>query len=220
MHAILAILILAQAVSSPHRDTPKQAWEYTDEERFAMRFDPVSMRERAEHSARQRGRTSELDAIADGNVPNVVEGLRNPELFLPFELFTLLIRDAYFAEPEWQQMTRKRLQPFGAGDDFWSAMESSAEPMINTRIEERELSKKLSSATSDEERRRISGEYDAATGQAHCAIRYEALRRATEVIGRERLYRVLYEGIAPGLSTTSRDPDLYSRFQFLNGGCR
>lgn len=216
MHAILAVLILAQAVSAP-----KQAWEYTDEERFAMRFDPVSMRERAEASARERGRKVELDSIAAGDVPNVVVGNRNPELFLPFELFNFLVEDAFSSDQERRQSTRKRLNAFvsAAPDVFWSALEQSTAEFTANQAEERELIARLNEGTSVAERRAIEARLEVIQ-PIQCGLRYEALQRAEKAVGRENLYRVLYQGIAPGVATTASEPNLFERFAFIRRGCK
>lgn len=100
MRLFLAVLLLtfsalAQAEEpEKERKEPKAgermkaAWEWSLDERIAKRLDAQQIRERA--GARERDLSKDpmrLQAHDSGPVEFVIEGRRNPELFMTFELF-------------------------------------------------------------------------------------------------------------------------------------
>src|SRR5437773_6978821 len=85
--------------SEAARTTGKRAWEWSDEERVAVRFDPASVRERAAAQQAARGPTAptqpSVHSQSYGQLPvqqYVVDGSRDPALLLPYELIDPLLR--------------------------------------------------------------------------------------------------------------------------------
>src|SRR4051794_19356615 len=114
----LALIGVSLHAATMPQTTPP--WEWSDEERLARRFDPLSIRERA--AARPAGAATsasrvhsnqmggvEISAAAD--LPNFISGARNPELFMPFELFSSLIDHGFAVDAKEQQFFRRSLEP-------------------------------------------------------------------------------------------------------------
>jgi hypothetical protein len=88
--AFALIVASTLVVSGQEKRLPKttEAWKWTLEQRIATRLDPAGLDERRRVAALNN---------SDGPVTNpaqlVIEGSRNPELFLPHELMSFLITD-------------------------------------------------------------------------------------------------------------------------------
>jgi len=209
---------------------PRKAWEWTLEERLAKRFDPAVMEElqvqyQAEQEAirKQRGGSfpeDEARVKRPAPVREKRDGRKTPELFLPGELFDILL-DGTFAPG----LERVNIQGFradyeqwvaalGLGSDFWDRLEGVAAPYL-TLLQKggrQRLPTKADIAAKGEERR------------FHiCRARLQALEAAEAEFGKEAFLRLLYEGVAPSVQETS----LYSDYQrkadelrFQEGGCR
>jgi len=225
---VLLFLALSTGVaSSPER--AKQPWDWTDEERLGVRFDPVSIRERS--AARQATSATAVHSSAVGSIrtsaaadlPNFISGARNPELFMPFELFSTLIDHGLSADPDDQQMFRQAIGPVIAqtglkAEAFWASLEVAARSYISSVRQEHVLALKLRQAADDE--RTMVRQQISAVQQPQCALRATALESATKSLGRTALYRVLYEGIAPTMTVSSPATDTAARYRFVAGGCR
>jgi hypothetical protein len=140
----------------------------------------------------------------------VIDGRRNPELFLPHELFDALLSGLSADETE-----RANQRAFFAGairrfgyDDavFWTSLESVAADYLPT--------KNMSCAGSRSEvslcvRRR-------------CVSRYHALETARSVFGSENFDRFLYTVIAPTmqLASASLDKNLGVSLRNAEFGCQ
>jgi len=230
-----------ETVKAPQRDgsslTPgdKPAWEWTTEERLARRFDPISILDRFERAtaeglmgrqqSEQSGSGPKVQRSAESRpIGNVVLGSHNPELFFPFELFPYLVRAGFAGDESERQQNRERFAPliaeFSEPGQFWRALEVAVEPYLVNQREEENLGAKLDGATSQEQREVIRREI-ATTQAPQCALRQEALAAAVKSIGLKNIYRLLYEGVAPGLSTIAREGELDpSRIKFIAGGCK
>lgn len=232
-----SVLVLAIAVPSTGlfaqegTVTKKPAWQWTTEERLKVRFDPVSIRERYERKQaalrdlRARtgrgGRVAVTAGSAEGHLSNSINGRDNPELFLPFELFILLIRDAFDLDTERGVGKRSRLNPIvetlADPAEFWPALEEAASTLIDAQHEESRRFAQLNAAATDDERDRIRAEMDRLPSQ--CEMRRQALDNAVRKLGQENLYRLLYEGIAPTTAVSSSG-DLPEQLLFIERGCR
>ncbi len=206
----------SQATSEPA--VAKRSWEYTDAERLARRFDPASISERAAGTT-GRSRVNTTSASAE-DVPNVINGQRNPELFMPYELFMELLQSGVVQDRAAAYRTHKEraIATIANPVDFWTRLEAATVPYTSILFEEKALFAKLNSSTaSAEDRAAIRAEIEVVQKPA-CAARAEALRAAAKAIGHENLYRVLYEVVGLDMqitSTMSRE-----QMEIISGGCQ
>jgi|GEM_PF-716863 len=221
-------------VSSESTHAIRPAWEWTDDERLAVRFDPAAIRERTSREAtepygawtpaattQQSGRSQ---AQATGTFRNVIVGRRNPELFMPFELFTFLIEGGFNEDARQRENFRKShasvvartgLQP----EKFWELVELASTDYIANMRHEQALAHKLNRANTDDERMALRQQIKN-NQQPQCAQRAAALAAAARRVGGTAFYRVLYEGIAPMITVGSTEPDLAASYRYAAGGCQ
>jgi len=241
--SLAASLLLATTILAADNPTKlriaKQAWEWTDDERIAERLNPLSLRERATPEATEpfgakvparssvKGGGSQRqiasNAVADAPPPTIIVGRRNPELFLPIELFPNFVRGAFSDDGPTRQKARSRMNAIIAEsmspDRFWSALESSLADFIENQRAENALFQRLNSVASEHERAPIRKEItNIQSGQ--CRLKAEALRRGAEAVGRDNLYRVLYRAIAPEITMTSSEPETLANLRWIQRGCR
>ena len=244
MKSVFLVLVLATSVSvaTPQRDsgdrlptkaTERAAWQWNDDDRLGVRFDPVSMRERSSREATEPygvqppavvtrgGKASQSSIPADGNV---IIGRRNPELFMPFELFGFLIAKGFSEDASERADFRNTLvasirNGSTKPDVFWAAVDAAASDFIRNQQEERRLLARLNASRSDDERSAIRQDIKNVQ-QTECSQRAAAINTVVRRVGKEALYRVLYEAIAPTVTVTSFEPDTPARLKFIAGGCR
>ncbi|HET7522675.1 MAG TPA: hypothetical protein VFJ79_00880 [Acidimicrobiales bacterium] len=206
--------------------------DWTLEERLAVRFDPGDVRRRREADRAAMVKSGDLTAeqaaveAADDECTNSVAGSRNPELFLPSEIFEKLIFVGFNPDPEFQRATRQLLEPRlrTAGLDpetFWTTLESIARKVIQANNEFLDLDKQFQT-TRGAEHRRIKQRAEA-VAIAKCGPRAEALARARATFGEKTFDRFLYHGIAPDMARfMGGDPDADWKGQLRaeEGGCR
>lgn len=216
--------------TSAFADQPeRKPWQWTDEERIARRFDPSAIRARFERAAREgllpnassTGRQPKTEAAETPQPRNVVIGSHNPELFLAFELFPYLMRDAFIASES--NANRERLNPvvshFAEPKEFWSKFESAVMPYVESARKEAEIAQRLSGAASAEDRAVVLREMEAHQ-EPQCGIRHAALLAAAASVGQENLHRLLYETVAPHVNTIATEREITpSRLRFVAGGC-
>lgn len=225
--------VITRDVPSEQSQTAKASWDWTDDERLAVRFDPIAIQERASRDAtvpyfaQTLGATQQSAGQArlqsPNGPPNVVVDRRNPELFFPFELFNILISSGFSGDAKQNAEFRRFLEPIISksltAEAFWTAVESSAAPFIENQLEERALGAQIKQAATDEDRATLRQQIKNLQ-QPQCLLRAKALTAIAGRIGRRTFYRVLYEGIAPTINTTSTEPDLATRLRFAAGGCQ
>src|SRR3954469_4261991 len=218
----VAALALAQKATQI-----KEPWQLTDDERIAARLDPEKIRQRAASHAATLSRlhpevVSSMNVGAgDGQAPGlIIDGAKNPELFLPFELFGHLLRgvDMKLAATD-RQIARAILEPkikaFGFQPDvFWAALGASTNRYFAAR-DNAPVKHSATAANSPP-----SGSNGATIGL--CGARLTALNSAREHFGRDTFDRFLYTVVAPTLTVTSRapGPDEASGLRYLSGGGR
>lgn len=213
-------LLLAAAARG--QDSSRPPWKWTDEERIAKRYDPASMRSR--ENAYVAG--TEGAAVAAGR--DVVQGDKNPELFLPFELYQDLLMRVFSPVPEASQVFRDVYQSKSGGiridDDFWQRLERTARPYLDSIETQRALAKEYQTAHPG---RRAEIDRQAEDfGKEACRLNAQNLETARATFGREAFDRFLYEAVATGTSSisvngTSVDSDLSAdHLRYLAGGCQ
>jgi hypothetical protein len=199
----LAIVFLAAFALSA--EPPKRSWEWTLEERLTERHDPSRIRERLAAYERAHAealrRSPDPDPPPAGHLTYVIDGRRNPELFLSHELFDALM-SGLSADSTLRTKQRgyygRAIRAFGFDDaTLWTQLESVAGPYLVARTSR--------------------------DSEAICPARYDALQAARALFGRERFDEFLYVVIAPSLQTaeSASDPDfLMDSLRKAERGCR
>jgi len=217
---LIAALAAANVSAQSAKSSPKTIWNWTIDERLAQRFDRDSIQERAlaYRPGNAEVRSQSMPANSDGaaTTPHfeyIIDGHRNPELFLPHELYDMLlsgltpdeslrIKQRSFYEPLLKQMGYDAAA-------FWNALTSVNGEYLLVKFGDRP-----------------SGFASKATMQAEvnarCRARFKALEAARRLFGRTAFDRLLYTVIAPttteSMSTTS-DAHLEDDLRSAERGC-
>ena len=181
--AALALVALLLATSAAAQ---RQPWEWTLDERLADRFNPAKVRER-EAAGDPRETPGSTDRVFDPAdiAPGRpfeyrIDGRRNPELFLSFELFDSLLSGLSPQDSMRSGQRRfisKSIRSFGYDEQkFWSSLESVS--AIYLGVKEKSCA-------------------DKACIDARCSARYDALEAARQLFGPEEFNRFLYVVVAP-----------------------
>jgi hypothetical protein len=206
--AVVGTLLILISVSSYAAQPERRPWQLTSEERLARRFDPEHIRDRqaAYEAAHPRSRPARFipAGVEKADQRNVtvyrIDGRRNPDLFLPHELFdgllTALVPDARRRE---QQRTAygPGIRALGFNEaDFWEQLEAIASDYVAL---------KHSSPDSNE--------------AALCRARHDALRAARNSFG--SFDALLYSVIAPARQVSvATDTDDAARLIAAEKGCQ
>lgn len=173
----------------------KMGWEWTLEERLAMRTDPVKIAERARETAQNYS----------------IDGSRNPELLLPHELFQSLLT-GFVPDDDRRRRKRESLRAgiiaSGFAEElFWAQLRSAASEYIDT------YAYPAPGAVVSLADRRNYG---------LCRTAFDALQNARQVFGRERFDRFLYEVVAPRVwvASATNAPDPAAELRYVEEGCR
>jgi hypothetical protein len=218
-------------------ETRKPAWQWTVDERLAQRFDPEAMKARAsqrlaEEQAYLKRFPQERAAISEEEGPPIdrVDGDKNPELFLPFELFDILIDTGFPREGEDhrepQIYLEERAAALGFGRDLWTRLGRVAGTLVRLRNEADEQQRMKSQFPgSRAEAQTVNSSGMANEGVKLCRARAKAIAAAKAEFGEEAFLRLLYIGVTPGISRTGiiKDgnvADHRRRLNYIEGGCR
>jgi hypothetical protein len=210
--AFLALSVFAMASADAQSDAARVSgserapWQWSVEERLAVRFDPGVVQQ-----SRERRSSSAL-VRKDESVP--VNGADRPELLLPFELvndFLPVLR----VPAERRQAVRERFRPFiETGkwnfDEFWRQVEQAATPYFAAH--DHAVARLKDSALPEPERK--------ANSQSVCVARAAALQKLRTSLGAVEFDRFLYTAVAPNMQSISMrgtTPDMLRR---IEGGCR
>jgi hypothetical protein len=196
--AMLAAFVTGAVAAQAPADKAegKQPWAWTTEQRLAARFDAVSISQRK--AAYERSMPQSIqnasDAVpaAESRTEYVIEGRRNPELFLPFELVRGILDSGFDADIERRgrsrALYRHGIAALGMNEaDFWALL-----------------------ATSEERARRphLAKSIDADT--AVCRVRVEVLADLRQIFGQDVFDRFLYVTVAPYTSLSSSTTNVHS----------
>ncbi len=204
----------------------KPAWRWTLEERLAARFDPEAMTAReTEHQAEQErirerfGDPLEEELKKMKGPPATTEhldGSTTPELFLPSELFAMLLSRGFSQGENWdirksRGPIEERAAALGFGRDLWVRLEKAAAPYL-------QLLRKTGPLKGD----RVG--YSKRDIRL-CQLRARALEAAKAEFGGESFLRLLYEAVAPNARPTYilDGPDYRKHaeeLRFIEEGCR
>jgi len=124
-------------------EVTRPPWEWTLEERIRDRSDPVKARQRAERRAASANGVTAMGAAPklDGDS---IDGHRNPELFLPIELFRIFVSGAFTEDPAGRAVYRQaRVQASSAAlpKDFWTRLETITHSYVTTLSRARALNR-------------------------------------------------------------------------------
>jgi hypothetical protein len=225
---LLAFTALSVLGAPPNQDSgsrqKKEPWEWTDSERVAARLDPAFIKA----NSRQPSNSSSLHIATEGASSDfafTLEGSKNPEIFLPFELFMSLM-NGFDADPDSRSHNRVYFSRgiaesgYKDPDAFWRELE----PLVS--VHATALRDHL--ALYERRDRADRKERDAVEKQISehqttvCRSRFQALEAARAHFGRQTFDRLLYTVVAPGLTQSSAAPDsnFASHYLFIAGGCR
>lgn len=208
---ILLILVWStSALAAPQ--AAKQPWQWTDEERLAARFNPAAVAERnAAHQKVRAKATSSSTPSAAGGLQYVIDGRRNPELFMRHELLDHLLLRGLGTNVTDAGAYRQALAPFivAVGLDpgsFWTELRGTGESYLRLK-------------------QRLQGTghgYGRADERALCAARAGMLAAAERRFGRETFDKLLYTGVAPSIvhSSSTTYPDAADRLRRETRGCQ
>jgi len=218
--ACLAAGIAAAQAEHATERSKRPAWQWSLEERLAARFESEGMKARAAEAAAGRQQVAaQFGETGDASEDqHSIDGRREPELFLPTELFRSFINRAFPEDGEGQAYARRRLEAgaaaLGFGSDLWIRLEKAAAPYLSAR-DERYRRAMAALAVSEEP------ENPADDDLAHCRALAQSLAAAKAEFGAEALLRLLYQEVAPTLSITYNfDDETIGRLRSLEGGCK
>jgi len=189
----LFALLTCFASSTPLLAGNDNAHKWTVDQRLRARFDPADMEKR-------------LDAIDMNPRPArgscVVDGAKNPELLLPSELFSALLKQGFDPDPDARKLYRSRVEPvaseLGIGPELWPTLKEVASDLLPT------------------------GSRDKRPWEEVCRSHFEALEAARKTLGEKAFDRMLYKAVAPGLkiSTMGSSPEMEKELRDMEDGCR
>jgi len=210
----LAFVIPTVAVAQSLKVEARQAWEWTLEERLNDRFDPAKIDEREAAANPGQVQAASVPKTHDDAIAGIakgrqfeyrIDGRRNPELFLSFELFdgilTGLSPDASLRAKQ-RQFLGKSIRSLGYQDEmFWSSLESVSGNYL--AIKDRVCT-------------------DKACSDARCASRHDALGAARQLFGEKEFNRILYTVVASTMrqSTATLDSGHRASLRREEMGCR
>src|SRR5215203_6795682 len=208
----------------------KGAWQWTTEERLARRFDPEAMKARAADQEKAQAWFKRIpvdDSEPLFSVPEksaespqrmLIDGRQTPELFLPWELFTSLLADAFPPGAEHAELLRRpieeRAAALGFGRDLWPRLAKVAAPLLKLETDQERLGPSPSIPTNG---------YELDARSLHfCRARAQAIAAAKAEFGEDPFLRLLYEALAPQVQFDyfGVDSGLADHLRFLERGCR
>jgi hypothetical protein len=177
--------------------TPKPPWEWTTEERLAARFDPEQIAARRTKALARSGEPGPVPAPGFA----VINGARNPELLLPWEVYQHLLSRAFHPLASLQEDFRRQVEaraPEGElPTNFWVRLQVGGGDFLAAAGTRRALIAELNRAPTAA-REGISMRIDEAT-RGFCQKRLQGLERARKEFGAEWFDRFLYQAVAPDI---------------------
>lgn len=230
---VLSAFLLTFLASRAAAQTDKQQrpiWAWDDDTRIAQRLDPAAITQRLAAHTRQMAThpsSGRITAEQASDAPAfVIDGDRNPELFLPFELFETLLNaiDPGVGDEKDRRALHERYEPHlrALGFDsvaFWTDLSTVARLYLTARSNRDTVALRADSA-SPEERRQLQARL-ATMPVELCRARFETLNRARAHFGPSRFDEFLYTAVAPTLHVASSKPSAGAAggLKMLAGGC-
>jgi hypothetical protein len=213
-HSLFTLVVIAAVATTfaqpvpkddrPNRDV-KPAWQWTESERLAARFDPAATATRinidqARLASPPDGRRAEVHAerVQVRRPMDVIRGADHPELFLPHEVFRKFMEVAFGAEDPLAVSIREAknasVRAHGLPDTFWTTVRGEASGYIAALQAEADARR---NAHSLEDWQRLI-----AAQEISCHEESIAFQRLHQLFGEENFNRFLYESIAPDMTFT------------------
>ena len=227
MHNLTAFIIVGLAFTSAQSlsatSQRRAPWEWTVEERIRDRSDPVKAQERvaaarASDSFVGHIRTSSTSGSPQGDV---IDGRRNPELFLPFELFRIFVSAAFTEDPTGRSVYRDGCiqdSTIPLPSNFWIRLEQITSTYITTLNHARALNRQAGAAEGAERARLEQQSQEIQAKQ--CQRLAENLEAVRSAFGRRFFDRFLYEAVAPTAGIGLERPSTPAELLQLERGCR
>ncbi|MGN6185919.1 MAG: hypothetical protein ACTHQM_19975 [Thermoanaerobaculia bacterium] len=219
---LAGILILLTAVPMSAQSA-RRPWEWTLEERLALRANSVAARERV-HASRDALK-AETNRSSQDEVVDVITGKTHPELFLPHEVFDELMQLAFLSKPRVSDSFRHDMAPivaeYGLPSDFWERLRTLTAIYIADahRAYDFPANRKPAAQSTQRDREEFDREFNR-NYAVLCRSRVDSLAKARQEFGTERFDRFLYGAIARNMFRTSfsaEDPQILRRSE---EGCR
>jgi hypothetical protein len=196
---VLASLVLA--ASWVNAQTKRAPWQWTVEERIAIRTDPAAARERLERG----GPRVKADASPGrAAIADRYDGKSHPELFLPHQVFHELVMLAFASNARTEELVRAGfmtdVRRHGLPGDFWLRLEALSSAYLADR-------RALEGLLRTEANTRRHEQALALKQRDVCRTRADALSAARREFGQERFDRFLYDVIAVNMFTVSDKVD-------------
>ncbi len=207
---------------------------WTLEERLEARFDPENQKQRLERAHAER---ASLGGQPDPNAPKPIardvihiSGALEPELYVPSELFTILIRSGFHVDTDRRSRFRTRVmnraQSLGFDESLWTALEEVSRELIQHSQEASRYLEKVNRRLSEASPAEIEAvmeevgrkDIEAAVEFELCRKGFEALSAARLRFESDRFDLLLYRAVAPQLQTASSATA--EEIRFVEGGCQ
>ena len=203
---------------------PRQPWEWTTEERIARRLDPAAIAERVRvHQGTHPSHAGQSTLNTAAAAPAfVIDGNRNPELFLPWEVMDELLENAsgdLRAVQPGRRAYRDAVEASGWDETiFWPTLERLARNYAATKDAairfQMRTARRADTLSRSEilERDRLNHEV--------CSSRAETLQAARARFGAAAFDRFLYTAVAPHMGMASMGATDARTLRWIEGGCR
>src|SRR5437016_102856 len=119
--SILVVLRLDAATVGSRGPQTKAPWQWSDEERIAARVDAGLAVKRVQDANASPQEASSHRVVATARnlrLTDVIEGRKHPELFLPTELFEVVVREGLIWGDTWTEFYARQLSKAGLPPDF------------------------------------------------------------------------------------------------------
>jgi hypothetical protein len=213
---------------APRHSGSKPAWEWTLSERLKSRLDVSEIRRRAQVHLAELSEGSDKGHIQPNTSPKdffYIDGSKNPELFLSYELMNALLR-GISSDVETREATRRgyrgRIEQFGwNASEFWATIERISAGYTALIDAQAKLQDQLFEPQTLSQRDGLLAER-AALHRSICQRRAAILRSARAAFDAGEFDRFLYMAVAPYLSVSSDIPQASesAKLQQLEEGCR
>jgi len=188
-----------------------QPWLLDLDTRLQRRFDP-NLRS-ARLKAAGRSPTSDAD---------IIQGEKNPELFLPWEVHRFLLSTAFYADASvaaaWRARFASAVPELRIPQGFWATLAKVSADYLDGQRQIASLSDDMRKA--DSVRREQQRQAIVLKESSQCGLRLLALERANDAFGREWFDEFLYRAVAPNLTISTSTPTSAERLRFVAGGCK
>lgn len=198
----------------------RQAWQFTDDERIALRTNATLAQQRvAEKQQSNTARGAHATSARPQQLADSLDGAHR-ELFLPIEVFREFVNLAFESRSRdtFRHFSAAEVRNAGLPPDFWDRLD----PLIAFHVADVVAEKDLlasRSKLSGPARERVVKALDLKRGDV-CRSRAQALAAARKAFGREAFDRFLYEYVAINMfQVTDRLPTVAQLRQW-EGGCR